>query len=95
MELSDRECYRALKAQDRRFDGRFYVCVTSTGIYCRPVCPARTSKFANCRFVKTAADLGLLKTLGARKASQLEAQAEAWRPWRGYAALHLWNSLSN
>jgi methylphosphotriester-DNA--protein-cysteine methyltransferase len=42
--------YSALSARDRRFDGVFYVGVTSTGIYCRPVCTARTPKAANCRF---------------------------------------------
>lgn len=42
--------YRALSARDRRFDGLFFVGVTSTGIYCRPICPARTPKQANCRF---------------------------------------------
>ncbi len=40
-----------------------------------------------------AADLGLLKASGAEDAAALETRAEAWRPWRGYAALHLWNSL--
>ena len=33
--------YRALTARDRRFDGKFFVAVKTTGIYCRPVCPAR------------------------------------------------------
>ena len=47
--------YRALAARDRRHDGRFFFGVTSTGIYCRPVCPARTPKAANCRFFATAA----------------------------------------
>ena len=42
--------YSALASRDRRFDGVFYVGVTSTGIYCRPVCTARTPKAANCRF---------------------------------------------
>jgi AraC family transcriptional regulator of adaptative response / DNA-3-methyladenine glycosylase II len=56
MELSRQDYYRALKAQDARFDGRFYICVTSTGIYCRPICPARTTKLANCIFVKSAAE---------------------------------------
>jgi AraC family transcriptional regulator of adaptative response / DNA-3-methyladenine glycosylase II len=42
--------YRALSARDRRFDGVFFVGVTSTGIYCRPICPARTPRRANCRF---------------------------------------------
>lgn len=34
--------YQALKARDSRFDGRFFVGVTSTGVYCRPICPSRT-----------------------------------------------------
>jgi AraC family transcriptional regulator of adaptative response / DNA-3-methyladenine glycosylase II len=56
MELPDREvCYRALQSRDSRFDGLLFVGVTSTGIYCRPVCPARTAKFENCRFFGSAA----------------------------------------
>jgi AraC family transcriptional regulator of adaptative response / DNA-3-methyladenine glycosylase II len=52
----DRElCYRALRARDGRFDGRFYTGVTSTGIYCRPICPARTPKLENCLFFPSAA----------------------------------------
>ena len=43
-------CYRALSARDRRFDGVFYVGVTTTGIYCRPVCPARLPARSSCRF---------------------------------------------
>lgn len=46
--------YSALSARDARFDGVFYVGVTSTGIYCRPVCTARTPKRANCRFFSSA-----------------------------------------
>lgn len=42
--------YLALKARDARFDGRFFTGVTSTGIYCRPVCKVRTPKPENCRF---------------------------------------------
>ncbi|MDO8290620.1 MAG: AlkA N-terminal domain-containing protein [Parvibaculum sp.] len=49
------QCYRAFQAKDARFDGRVFVCVTSTGIYCRPVCPARVPKKANCIFVSSAA----------------------------------------
>lgn len=48
-------CYRALQTRDPRFDGRLFVGVTSTGIYCRPVCPARTSLFHHCRFFPSAA----------------------------------------
>ena len=46
--------YRALSARDPRFDGVFFVGVTSTGVYCRPICPARTPKQSNCRFFATA-----------------------------------------
>jgi len=56
MELPDREiCYRALQSRDSRFDGLLFVGATSTGIYCRPVCSARTPKFENCRFFASAA----------------------------------------
>lgn len=48
-------CYRALQSHDRRFDGVFFVGVTSTGIYCRPVCTARVPKRVNCRFFLRAA----------------------------------------
>jgi len=48
-------CYLALKARDARFDGRFFTGVTSTGIYCRPVCRVRTPQRANCRFFALAA----------------------------------------
>ncbi len=48
-------CFEALRTHDARFDGRIFVGITSTGIYCRPVCPARTAKRENCRFFATAA----------------------------------------
>ena len=48
-------CYLALKARDARFDGRFFTGVTSTGIYCRPVCRVRTPKRENCQFYRLAA----------------------------------------
>jgi AraC family transcriptional regulator of adaptative response / DNA-3-methyladenine glycosylase II len=48
-------CYLALKARDARFDGCFFTGVTSTGIYCRPVCRVRTPKRENCRFFAHAA----------------------------------------
>jgi len=53
--LDPAACYRALQSRDRRFDGRLFVGVTSTGIYCRPICPASTAKFENCRFYPSAA----------------------------------------
>ncbi|MEZ4364203.1 MAG: AlkA N-terminal domain-containing protein [Kofleriaceae bacterium] len=49
-------CYRALEARDARFDGEFYVAVSTTGIYCRPVCTARTPRRERCRFFATAAE---------------------------------------
>ncbi len=54
-ELDQEACYRAVLTRDVRFDGRFFGCVKTTGIYCRPVCPARTPKRENMVFVPTAA----------------------------------------
>ena len=47
-------CYRALVTRDSRFDGRLFVGVRTTGIYCRPICPARTPKQENVCFFGTA-----------------------------------------
>ncbi|MEO6293981.1 MAG: Ada metal-binding domain-containing protein [Burkholderiaceae bacterium] len=47
--------YQALKAHDARFDGHFFVGVSSTRIYCRPVCRVKLPKFENCRFFDLAA----------------------------------------
>jgi AraC family transcriptional regulator, regulatory protein of adaptative response / DNA-3-methyladenine glycosylase II len=55
MELDSDACFRAVTARDRRFDGRFFVAVTSTHIYCRPVCPVRPPKRLNMRFYSSAA----------------------------------------
>lgn len=51
----EERCYRAVQSRDPRFDGWFFGAVTSTGIYCRPSCPARTPKRENMRFYATAA----------------------------------------
>ena len=52
----DREiCERARLSRDARFDGRFFIGVTSTGIYCRPICPAPSPKEANVRYYPSAA----------------------------------------
>jgi AraC family transcriptional regulator of adaptative response / DNA-3-methyladenine glycosylase II len=48
-------CLRALGTRDRRFDGRFFIAVRTTGIYCRPICPARTPKPENVTFFATPA----------------------------------------
>src|SRR5208282_5985600 len=55
MLLDPEACFRAVRARDRRFDGRFYVAVSSTGIYCRPICPVRPPKRENMRFYSSAA----------------------------------------
>ncbi len=55
MLLDPDQCYRALRSHDARFDGRFFVGVATTGIYCRPVCTARTPLRGNCRFFPSAA----------------------------------------
>ncbi len=55
MTLDSAICYRALRARDARFDGRFFVAVSSTRIYCRPVCTVKPPKRENCRFFPSAA----------------------------------------
>ena len=50
----EEQCYRAISSRDARFDGWFFVGVTSTGIFCRPSCPATTPKRANVRFYPSA-----------------------------------------
>jgi AraC family transcriptional regulator of adaptative response / DNA-3-methyladenine glycosylase II len=55
MLLDSDQCYRALVSHDSRFDGRFFVGVGTTGIYCRPVCTARTPLKHNCSFFPSAA----------------------------------------
>ena len=64
MVLDADSAYLALKARDARFDGRLFVGVTSTGVYCRPVCRVRTPRRENCRFFDTRA----------------QAEAAAFRP---------------
>jgi AraC family transcriptional regulator, regulatory protein of adaptative response / DNA-3-methyladenine glycosylase II len=54
-QLDKESCYRAVKSRDRRFDGVFYTAVHTTGIYCRPSCPARTPAYKNVTFYPTAA----------------------------------------
>src|SRR5271165_87446 len=79
--LGDDACYRALRSRDPRFDGRLFVAVTSTGIYCRPVCPARTPKRENCRFFPSAAaaqDAGFRPCLRCRPETTVHLGS-----WRG------------
>jgi AraC family transcriptional regulator, regulatory protein of adaptative response / DNA-3-methyladenine glycosylase II len=53
--MNDDTCYAAMQSRDARFDGAFFVGVTSTGIYCRPICKVRIPKRENCRFFTHAA----------------------------------------
>jgi AraC family transcriptional regulator, regulatory protein of adaptative response / DNA-3-methyladenine glycosylase II len=55
MDMDRTACYRAISTRDARFDGRLFVGVRTTGIYCRPICPARTPKFENTSFYASAA----------------------------------------
>src|SRR5262247_1244325 len=78
--LDPKACYRALETRDERFDGRLFVGVTSTGIYCRPVCPAGPAKFENCRFYATAAaaqEAGFRPCLRCRP--EIAPDVGAWR----------------
>ncbi len=55
MDLDAAACFRAAATRDARFDGRFFIAVKTTGIYCRPICPARTPKPENVIFFPSAA----------------------------------------
>ena len=55
MKLDPEICYKAVLSRDRRFDGRFFTGVITTGIYCRPICPVHPPKFENVRFFACAA----------------------------------------
>ena len=76
----DDVCHRAFSTRDSRFDGRIFVGVTSTGIYCRPICPAKTPKRENCRFFPSAAaaqSAGFRPCLRCRP--EISPDAAAWR----------------
>ncbi len=84
MEFDPRVCYRAVVARDARYDGRFFTCVKSTGIYCRPICPARPPKLENCRFVPTAA---AAQAAGYRPCLRCKPESSpALDAWRGTEA---------
>ena len=70
-------CYRAASSRDPRFDGWFIVAVTTTGVYCRPSCPARTPKRGNVRFFATAA---AAQTAGFRSCKRCRPDAAPGSP---------------
>ena len=78
-------CYRAVVARDARFDGRFFTGVTSTGIYCRPICPARTPARRNMRFFPHA---GAAEAAGFRACRRCRPEASPGSPdWNARADL--------
>ena len=84
MELTPAICYRAVLARDARYDGRFFTCVRTTGIYCRPICPARPPKLENCIFVPTAA---AAQAAGFRPCLRCKPESSPdLDPWRGTEA---------
>jgi len=84
VELDAKTCYRALRTRDARFDGRFFTAVRSTGIYCRPICPASAPKLANCEFVPSAA---AAQEQGYRPCMRCRPEASPGTPtWLGTSA---------
>src|SRR6185437_8847829 len=84
IEIDRDVCYRALRTRDARFDGRFYTAVVSTGIYCRPICPAPTPKLENCVFLPSA---GAAHQMGFRPCLRCRPEvAPGLAGWRGTAS---------
>ncbi len=82
--MSHDSCYRALQSRDHRFDGRFFTGVTSTGVYCHPICPARTPKSTNCIFFRCAA---AAEGAGFRPCRRCRPEAAPGSPaWNGTSA---------
>ena len=85
MTLDFDTCYRAVVARDPRFDGRFFTGVTSTGIYCRPTCPARTPARRNTRFFPHA---GAAEAAGFRACRRCRPESSPGSPdWNSRADL--------
>ena len=83
MTLDPDHCYKAIQARDSRFDGRFFVGVSSTGIYCRPICRVRIPKRENCSYHASAA---AAEQLGFRPC--LRCRPELAPGWAGVDAEH-------
>jgi AraC family transcriptional regulator of adaptative response / DNA-3-methyladenine glycosylase II len=85
MDLDATRCYRAILSRDRRFDGRFFSGVRTTGIYCRPICPARTPKPENIEFFSCAA---AAEAAGYRPCLRCRPEASPGTPaWLGSSAV--------
>jgi AraC family transcriptional regulator of adaptative response / DNA-3-methyladenine glycosylase II len=84
MPLDAKLCYRALRSRDARFDGRIFAGVRTTGVYCRPVCPARTPRRENVQFFPSAAAAA---DAGFRPCRRCRPETSPLTPaWRGTAA---------
>lgn len=85
MRRDDEVKYRAMESRDARFDGRFFVCVKTTGVYCRPICSARTPKRDNVTFAPTAA---AAESAGFRPCRRCRPEAAPGTPaWVGTPAV--------
>ena len=79
--LDPEACFRACATRDVRFDGRFFTCVRTTGIYCRPICPAGPAKRGNVTFHRTAA---AAQAAGYRPCLRCRPEVSPDHPaWRG------------
>jgi len=85
MTLDPEICWRAWTTRDRRFDGAFFTGVASTGIYCRPVCPARLPARRNCTFFASAAAAEAAGFRPCRRCRPETAPGSA--AWQGTSAL--------
>ncbi|MEZ4293113.1 MAG: AlkA N-terminal domain-containing protein [Myxococcota bacterium] len=82
--LDPERCYRAVCSRDARFDGRFFTGVRTTGIFCRPICPAPTPRAAHCSFGPSAA---AAQAAGFRPCLRCRPEAAPGSPaWRGTQA---------
>src|SRR6185369_16832767 len=85
MELDRLACDRARRSRDARFDGRFFIAVTTTGVYCRPICPARSPKDENVRYFSTAA---AAEAAGFRPCLRCRPEASPGTPaWSGTSGI--------
>jgi AraC family transcriptional regulator, regulatory protein of adaptative response / DNA-3-methyladenine glycosylase II len=85
MELDRTICDRARRSRDARFDGKFFIAVTSTRIYCRPICPARSPKDENIRYYATAA---AAEAAGFRPCLRCRPEASPGTPaWSGTSSV--------
>ena len=83
--LDPARCYAAVRSRDRRFDGRFFAGVVTTGVYCRPVCPVRPAKPENVRWFACAA---AAEAAGFRPCRRCRPEASPGTPaWSGTSAV--------